>query len=131
MFIILQTLRSLLLKILLDCNQRSARSLAMPLIGTGKHKFPEDVVVRVMKEEFEKFSSRYPQGTLKEIKLVRYDQGISRNTVQTQATSGEFLESFKSPRQTVMFLKEEHTKKHCFLAMFLQKTLFPGHACFL
>jgi hypothetical protein len=61
----------------------------MPLIGTGKHKFPEDVVLRVMKEEFEKFSSMYPQSTLKEIKLVRYDQGVRRKTVQTQAIMGE------------------------------------------
>ena len=73
----------------MDCNGRSARSVAMPLIGTGKHKFPEDVVLRVMKEEFEKFSSMYPLSTLKEIKLVRYDQGVRRKTVQTQAIMGE------------------------------------------
>jgi O-acetyl-ADP-ribose deacetylase (regulator of RNase III) len=59
----------------------------MPLIGTGKHGFPEDLVLRVMREEFEKFSSRYPRGALKEIKLVRYDQGIKR---KTQATYGKF-----------------------------------------
>ena len=45
----------------------------MPLIGTGKRGFPEDLVLRVMREEFEKFSSMYPSRTLKEIKLIRYD----------------------------------------------------------
>lgn len=62
----------------------------MPLIGTGKHKFPEDVVLRVMREEFEKFSSMYPRGSLKEIKLVRYDQGLRRKVFPMQAVSGEF-----------------------------------------
>ncbi len=63
----------------------------MPLIGTGKRRFPEDFVLRVMREEFEIFSSMYLPGTLKEIKLVRYDQGGRRTTVQAQPVSGELL----------------------------------------
>ena len=62
----------------------------MPLIGTGKHRFPEDVVLRVMREEFEKFSSMYLPGTLKEIKLVRFDQSM-RQTVPAQPVSGKLL----------------------------------------
>ena len=45
----------------------------MPLIGTGKRRFPEDFVLRVMREEFEKFSSMHSSRILKEIKLIRYD----------------------------------------------------------
>ena len=56
----------------------------MPLIGTGKRKFPEELVLRVMREEFEKFSSTYTSGTLKEIKLIIYGQ----TTVQAPV-SGE------------------------------------------
>ncbi len=63
----------------------------MPLIGTGKRRFPEDFVLRVMREEFETFSSMCLPGTLKEIKLVRYDQGGRRTTVQAQPLSGELL----------------------------------------
>ena len=63
----------------------------MPLIGTGKHKFPEDVVLRVIKEEFEKFSALYPRRSLKEIKLVRYDPGGRRKVFLMQATSGKFF----------------------------------------
>ena len=62
----------------------------MPLIGTGNHKFPEDVVLRVMREETEKFSFVYPQGTLRNVKIVRYDKGNRRITTQTQATNGKF-----------------------------------------
>lgn len=72
---ILKVLRGLLEKIFRTCHQTSARSLAMPLIGTGKHEFPEDVLLRLMKEEIESFSAIYPRSTLKEIKLVRYDKG--------------------------------------------------------
>ncbi len=84
-----QTLRKLLLNILLECIRRSATSVAMPLIGTGKRRFPEDFVLRVMREEFEKFSSTYLPGTLKEIKIVRYNQGGRRTTVQAQPVIGE------------------------------------------
>jgi hypothetical protein len=63
----------------------------MPLIGTGKHRFPEDVVLRVMREEFVKFSSMYLPGTLKEIQLVRFDQGMRRTSVPAQPVSGKLL----------------------------------------
>mgnify|MGYP002803931348 FL=1 len=82
-----QTLRELLLKILLECTRLSASSVAMPLIGTGKHKFPEDFVLRVMREEFVKFSSMYSSRTLKEIKLLRYDLSGGRTTVQASPVS--------------------------------------------
>ena len=62
----------------------------MPLIGTGKHKFPEDLVLRVMREEFVKFSSMYSSRTLKEIKLIRYDPSGGRTTVQAPPVSGEY-----------------------------------------
>ncbi len=62
----------------------------MPLIGTGKRRFPEDFVLRVMREEFERYSARtYLLGTLKEIKIVRYNQGGRRTTVQAQPVIGE------------------------------------------
>ena len=83
-----QTLRRLLLKILLECTRRSASSVAMPLIGTGKRGFPEDLVLRVMREEFEKFSSMYSSRTLKEIKLIRYDPSGRRMAVQAPPVSG-------------------------------------------
>ena len=67
----------------------------MPLIGTGKRRFPEDFVLRVMREEFEKFSSMYFPATLKQIKLVRYDQGGSRTTVQALPVTGELLKNYK------------------------------------
>ena len=97
----------------------------MPLIGTGKHKFPEDVVLRVMREEFEKFSSMYPRGTLKEIKLVRYDQGIRRKTVYTQATNSKF----KTTPCCWSFFEGEQSKKHCFVAGF-PKVVKLGKHCF-
>ena len=62
----------------------------MPLIGTGRHGFPEDLVLRLMRQEFEEFSLTYPQTMLKEIKLVRFDKGKGR-TVQAQPASGELL----------------------------------------
>jgi O-acetyl-ADP-ribose deacetylase (regulator of RNase III) len=83
------------MNILLECIRRSASSVAMPLIGTGKRRFPEDFVLRVMREEFEKFSSMYLPGTLKQIKLVRYDQGGRRTTVQAQPLSGELLKNYQ------------------------------------
>ena len=62
------------MKILLECRRLSVKSLAMPLIGSGKHKFPEDVVLRSMRETFIQFSSSYPNSTLKEIRLIRFDK---------------------------------------------------------
>lgn len=66
----------------------------MPLIGTGKHRFPEDLVLRLMREEFKKFSLRDPRSALKQIKLVRFDK--RRGTVyQAQPASGELLKGFQ------------------------------------
>ena len=65
----------------------------MPLIGTGRHGFPEDLVLRVMREEFERFSSRHSRTILKEIKLVRFDKGRG-TTAQAQPASGELLGRF-------------------------------------
>ena len=62
----------------------------MPLIGTGKHRFPEDLVLRVMKEEFEKFSSLNSSGRLKEIKLIRFHSNGGQTTVQAPSISGEY-----------------------------------------
>lgn len=90
LFNCLQILRRLLQRILLECVVRSAKSIAMPLIGTGRHGFPEDLVLRVMREEFEKFSSSYSRTILKEIKLVKFDKGRG-TTVQAQPASGELL----------------------------------------
>ena len=84
-------------KILQECLVRSAKSVAMPLIGTGKHGFPEDVVLRLMRQEFEKFSMTYPQTMLKEIKLVRFDKGKGR-TFQAQPASGELLIATKDDK---------------------------------
>ena len=61
----------------------------MPLIGTGKRGFPEDFVLRVMREEFEKFSSMYSSRTLKEIRLIRYDPSGGRTTVQAPPVRGK------------------------------------------
>ena len=65
----------------------------MPLIGTGRHGFPEDLVLRVMREEFEGFSSRNSRTILKEIKLVRFDKGRG-TTAQAQLARGELLGPF-------------------------------------
>ena len=65
----------------------------MPLIGTGRHGFPEDLVLRVMREEFERFSSRQSRTILKEIKLVRFDKG-RETTAQAQPASGKLLRPF-------------------------------------
>jgi hypothetical protein len=43
-----------------------------------------------MKEEFEKFSSMYSSGTLKEIKLIRYDPGGRKMPVQAPSVSSEY-----------------------------------------
>ena len=51
--------------------------------------FPEAVVLRVMREEFEKFSSSRPFGTLKTIKLVRYNQAMKPKTVQDRKEKGK------------------------------------------
>lgn len=66
----------------------------MPLIGTGKHGFPEDLVLRLMQEEFKKFSSMNPRSTLKEIKLVRFDKRRG-SAYQPQQASGELLKSYQ------------------------------------
>ena len=87
-----QILRRLLQRILQECVVHSATSVALPLIGTGRHGFPEDLVLRVMREEFERFSSRRSQTILKEIKLVRFDKGRG-TTAQAQPASGELLSS--------------------------------------
>ena len=79
----------------------------MPLIGTGQHRFPENVVIRIMREEFEKFSSLYPRGSLREIKLVRYDQGTRRKVSPMQATSGEYLASVRKHCSLIIALEQE------------------------
>ena len=66
----------------------------MPLIGSGKHGFPEVLILHVMRDEFKKFSLSHPQSTLKEIKLVRFDKG-RRAVVQAQPLSGELLKSYQ------------------------------------
>ena len=96
---IFQTLRTLLQRIFLECITYSAKSVAMPLLGTGKHRFPEDLVLRIMKQEVEKFSSTYGRvKSLKEIKIVRYDKGVKGATVQKLPTS-EFLITHDDMRQ--------------------------------
>ena len=71
-------LSGLLWKILEECNRLNAKSVAMPLLGTGKHNFQETVVLRLMRENFEIFSSKFTKSLLKEIILVRYDPGGTR-----------------------------------------------------
>ena len=90
------------MKILLECRRLSVKSLAMPLIGTGKHKFPEDVVLRSMRDSFIQFSSSYPNSTLKEIRLIRFDQNnqetsrnCTRDAPRLRKSIGENENSFK------------------------------------
>ena len=97
----------------------------MPLIGTGKRRFPEDFVLRVMREEFEKFSSMYLPGTLKQIKLVRYDQGGRRTTVQAQPLSGELLKKY----QILLSASCMHAYT-LFRQQFLESLIFIASKCY-
>ena len=90
LFLSFQLLRGLLQKILIECNRLHAKSVAMPLLGTGKHNFPKIIALRIMKEEFERFSSRFQQSSLKEIKLVIYDPVERRQKNLTGMLNLEF-----------------------------------------
>ncbi|XP_046843184.1 protein mono-ADP-ribosyltransferase PARP14-like [Xenia sp. Carnegie-2017] len=80
--------RNLLKKILEECNQRSAKSVALPMMGTGQHNFPVYAVLLMMREEFIRFSSTSPQTSLKEIRLIRYDSdGTQRQTTNNSSSS--------------------------------------------
>lgn len=65
-----KTLRYLVRSILDTAVQLGASTVAMPAIGTREHEFPETVVLRVLREEIEKFSCCKPFTKLKEIQIV-------------------------------------------------------------
>ncbi|XP_046851430.1 protein mono-ADP-ribosyltransferase PARP14-like isoform X2 [Xenia sp. Carnegie-2017] len=78
-----QFLKDLIIKILIECEKCSAKSVAMPLIGAGKHKFPEDVVLHKMKEAVILFSSTFKRNSLQEIRLIRFEGKKSNDQVMS------------------------------------------------
>ena len=82
-------LRGLLREILSRCGKvGSFKSVAMPFIGTGNHKFPKEVVFRAINDEVRGFSSKNTTTTLKEIRLIRYDEGRAVTKVQSSSVRG-------------------------------------------
>lgn len=71
-------LHLLLSEILHKCVELGANSVALPVIGSGHHKFPEGVVFRVLREEVEKASARYPSSSLKNIRIIAFDSNASQ-----------------------------------------------------
>ena len=57
----------------------------MPAIGTGKHKFPEDVVFQVLREEFQFFSASQTNLRLKDIRVILF--GTRSATKQSSTPS--------------------------------------------
>ncbi|XP_038046790.1 protein mono-ADP-ribosyltransferase PARP14-like [Patiria miniata] len=51
-------------------------SLAIPALGTGNLGYPADVTARVMYEAVAAFSSKHPNGVLKDIRFVVYDKDM-------------------------------------------------------
>ena len=70
----MQLLRDLVNKILSTSAQLGLRSIAIPTIGTGQHRFPEAVVLRVFKEEIQRFSAaNRHQKFLTEIRVIVFN----------------------------------------------------------
>ena len=97
-FNILQFLKVLIIKILIECKKCSAKSVAMPLIGAGKHKFPEEVVLHKMKEAVILFSSTFRRNSLQEIRLIRFEGKKSNDQVMSHMGE-QFVNIFKRNQQ--------------------------------
>ena len=69
-------------EVLRKCEQCRATSLAMPAIGTGNHMFPEDVVFRIFREEFEIFSSSQDMFIMKNIRIVVFGKQLTTQPPQ-------------------------------------------------
>ena len=65
----------------------SASSVAMPFIGTGNHNFPKEVVFRAINDEVRRFSSKNTNSTLKEIRLIRYDEDGETKKVPSSSSA--------------------------------------------
>ena len=88
-------LRDLVKQILRKCILVNAKSLAMPAIGTGKHKFPEDVVFRILKEEFQIFSASQRNLILKDIRMIVFATGPA---AKQSSTPPQGNSSFQVPQ---------------------------------
>ena len=106
-------LHDLVRKILCKSERRRATSLAMPAIGTGKHMFPEDVVFRIFREEFDIFNSSQTPFTMRDIRIVVFPNGLTtpqptakQPTIATESPQSAPVTHFTplnvgEPKQTV------------------------------
>lgn len=66
-------------KLLEKCHELGASSLAMPMIGAGQHGFPVEVVLKVLRNEINQFSSsKGAQLTLKDIRVIVFQSKPER-----------------------------------------------------
>lgn len=75
-----EVFKFLLQKILHQSCSLGATSLVMPYIGTGKHKFPKQVVSELFEDEIRRFSEAKPSSTLEDIRIIDFKEQKSKAT---------------------------------------------------
>ena len=73
-FLLFQTLRALVQKCLQKAEELRARSIAFPVIGTGKLGFPWDAASRIMLEETISFCQANPVSKVRDIRFLVFQQ---------------------------------------------------------
>ena len=90
--IFLQTLRNIVKDCLKKVQDDRLKSIAIPAIGTGNHKFPHSTVANIFFEESLKFLADNPQTTLCDIRFVAYHKD--------QPSIDAFVNAIKARRPT-------------------------------
>ncbi|XP_028403594.1 protein mono-ADP-ribosyltransferase PARP14-like [Dendronephthya gigantea] len=83
-----EALRKLLKKIFAKCHELGVSTLAMPTIGAGKHSFPEDLVLEIIREEVEMICFKSDGSTaLANVSIIIFPQKQSHNGSQSKNLS--------------------------------------------
>ncbi|XP_077997496.1 protein mono-ADP-ribosyltransferase PARP15-like isoform X2 [Glandiceps talaboti] len=105
-----QVFRSGIRKCLETADQNKMKSISIPPMCTGGHKYPLHSVAKFMFEEINKFSTSKPTSSVKEIRIVVYDESTGvfkafESEVQKFSKTGS--PQLKTPSVSAVSEKEE------------------------
>ncbi|XP_077997138.1 protein mono-ADP-ribosyltransferase PARP14-like isoform X2 [Glandiceps talaboti] len=111
-------MRGVIKKCLDSADKSKLKSIAIPAMGTGGLKYPNDITAKIMYEEANKFSANMPMGNLCEIRIVVYDKNQQACKVfedemkkMTSTVSGALPAPIKISKKEKMMKSKRHVTK--------------------
>ena len=71
-----QAMESMIAKVMAECDQLKASSVAFPALGTGALEFPPDVAAKIMVQAAHRHLQGSPNTSLKEVDFVIYQNDV-------------------------------------------------------